>query len=276
VADIIRSRIAPTPSGFLHIGNACNFLLTEALTCNAHGSLRLRIDDLDAPRIRRAYIADIFETLHWLGISPDEGPADEAEQLRVEQYNGLLEKLVATGKVFACNCSRANVLRRSEDGQYPGTCRDKGLPLDAKNVAWRFRTNEGEVITWHDGICGAQAVPLYEHARDFIIRRRDGLPAYHVASLCDDVAYGINLMVRGIDLLYSTAAQLHLAEAVGLTELFRCSFYHHPLLKSGAGEKLSKSAGSDSLKAAREAGVPADGIRRMATEWYRRFLPESL
>ena len=274
-----RSRIAPTPSGYLHLGNAFNFLLTEYLTRRETGILRLRIDDLDAPRIRREYIADVFETLHWLGVATDEGPRDEADyaahysqQARLTKYDELLDGLATSGKMFACTCSRAEIQRGSTDGQYPGYCRDKALPLDTKNAAWRFRTEPGDVIAWQDAICGPLEVSLYGQARDFVIRRRDGLPAYHVASLCDDADYGINLIVRGVDLLESTAVQLHLAASLGITSFLNCRFYHHPLLQNEAGEKLSKSAGSSSLKALREAGMPGDELHLMAAEWYRSFL----
>ncbi len=271
----IRSRIAPTPSGWLHLGNAFNFLLTEALARRGQGILRLRIDDLDAPRVRPGYIEDVFETLRWLDIVPDEGPADADEQLarfsqqsRLHEYDALLERLAGTGKVFACVCTRADVARRSSDGQYDGACRERSIPLQTPGAAWRFRTEDGDVVHWTDGIAGPQSVSLYRHARDFVVRRADGLPAYHVASLSDDAAYGVNLIVRGADLLHSTAAQLRLAQALHLDPFLQCSFYHHPLLLDGAGGKLSKSAGSMSLQALRESGISGGEIRRQAAEWY--------
>lgn len=276
----IRSRIAPTPSGYLHRGNAFNFLLTEALTRRQGGHLRLRIDDLDAPRIRPEYVLDVFDALHWLDIEPDEGPADEAELLakysqrhRLAHYDSILQGLAASGRVFACTCSRAALVQHSEDGQYPGTCRERCLPLDTPDAAWRFRTDIHDLIRWEDGILAQQVVSVHSHARDFIVRRRDGLAAYHVASLCDDVDYDINLVVRGEDLLYSTAAQRLLADVLGLEGFLHCRFYHHPLLKNEAAEKLSKSTGSYSLKAAREAGIGAAEIRRMAEGWYGQFMP---
>src|SRR6187402_2066820 len=151
-----RSRIAPTPSGYLHIGNAFNFLLTEFLTHQKAGILRLRIDDLDAPRMRPEYIVDVFDTLRWLEIVPDQGPRDEADytalhsqQMRMDRYRRALSQLAETGKVFACNCSRADIQRGSSDGQYPGYCRDKGLPLDTPDAAWRFRTEKDDVAAWN-------------------------------------------------------------------------------------------------------------------------------
>jgi glutamyl/glutaminyl-tRNA synthetase len=277
--DLIHSRIAPTPSGYLHLGNAFNFLLTEKITRGKGGNLRLRIDDLDAPRLRREYLEDIFETLKWLGIGIDAGPHNVAEQmegysqqLRIGQYNQLLERLVGTGKVFACECSRKEVQERSVDGQYPGTCRDKKLPLSTEGLAWRYRTDGDDIVTWTDAIMGPQTISISDYARDFIIRRRDGLPAYHVASLSDDVAYRIDTIVRGEDLLFSTAAQLWLAKSAGLDAFSNCAFYHHPLLVDETGEKLSKSAGSMSLKAMRAAGVAGSDIREWVATWYGGFL----
>ena len=276
---IIRTRIAPTPSGYLHLGNAFNFLLTEALVREKAGTLRLRIDDLDAPRVLLEYLKDIFETLHWLGISPDFGPENVeeqqsffAQQLRMDAYRKMLDKLVATGSVFACDCSRKDILQKTTDGQYPGTCRDKNIPLNMPEVAWRIQTNPGDVVEWEDAILGNQRMELFYENRDFVIRRRDALPAYHVASLSDDHFYKINLIVRGADLLQSTAAQLFLARMLGLQDFIDCKFYHHPLIPDETGEKLSKSAGSLSLMQMRKQGISAKEVKSRFKDWSHAFL----
>lgn len=274
---IIRSRIAPTPSGYLHLGNAYNFLLTEQLTHHLEGSLRLRIDDLDADRVRPEYIEDIFGSLHWLGITTDKGPTNPEEQeaefsqrFRNSQYQEMLLQLVQTGEVFACNCSRAQIAGHSADGLYPGTCREKAIPLDTPEVTWRMKTEREDSIHWMDGISGGSSVNLYDNNRDFIIRKKDGLPAYQLASLHDDIAYGINLIVRGEDLLGSTAAQLFLAKKLAITSFQDVDFYHHPLLEND-GHKLSKSAGSLSLKALRKSGVSVGKIREDFAKWALRI-----
>jgi glutamyl-tRNA synthetase len=276
--ELTRSRIAPTPSGFLHLGNAYNFLLTEELVRKDGGSLRLRIDDLDAARVRTEYLEDIFESLKWLDIDWHEGPksmadADEHSQiLRVASYDTALEELVKSGRVFACECSRSQLQQVSKDGQYPGTCREKGIPLDQPGVSWRFRTRQDEVVNWSDEILGAVEIDLFSENRDFVIRRRDGIPAYHVASLCDDVDYGVNLIVRGQDLLTSTAAQRALAAALGWEPFLQTKCYHHPLMLDEQGEKLSKSAGSRSLKTLREAGRSSHEVQEAAWKWFEGFL----
>lgn len=275
----LRSRIAPTPSGLLHLGNAFNFLLTEAIVRQAGGHLRLRIDDLDAPRIRHEYLSDIFDSLAWLGIQPDAGPADAADQrahfsqsLRLPEYNKLLRRLAETGLVFACTCSRKELLQASADGQYPGTCIAKKIPLDTPDAAWRIQTPPDALIHFSDAIAGDSSVSLWDAQRHFIIRRRDGLPAYQVASLSDDAAYGINTIVRGADLRSSTAAQLYLAGLLGMKSFLETRFYHHPLISDEKGQKLSKSAGSSSLKAMRAAGISAQEIREAARQRYGNML----
>ncbi|MBS1615638.1 MAG: tRNA glutamyl-Q synthetase [Bacteroidetes bacterium] len=256
--DTLHTRIAPTPSGLLHIGNAFNFLYTEALVLQQGGTLRLRIDDLDSPRLRAEYLDDIFESLAWLGIWPDEGPKSPQEheslfsqRLRLPAYEEGLRQLVNTGLVFACTCSRKKIAETATNGQYPGTCLNKNIPLNQPGVAWRIQTPPEYTIHFDDALMGPVRLRLWEHQCHFIIRRRDGLPAYQVASLLDDVAYGINTIVRGEDLLSSTAAQCYLARLLGLDAFLQSRFYHHRLLLDAQGQKLSKSAGSNSLKAMR-------------------------
>jgi len=270
--DILRSRIAPTPSGYLHIGNALNFILTYLLVRKDSGKLFLRIDDLDAPRVNDEYLEDIFITLEWLGIEWDDGPQLLAEHLsrfsqqrRMNLYNDFIKRLILTNKVFACDCSRKDIQELGSAGLYPGTCRNRHLPLDAPNSALRVFTDKNEIIKFEDEFKGTKSVNLYETQRDFIIRRKDGIPAYHVASLADDIHYNINMVVRGEDLLTSTAAQLYLAELAGEKELGNTRFFHHPLLKNEAGEKLSKSAGSVSIKWWRENGkTPAEFYHKVS------------
>lgn len=231
------------------------------LTRAAHGTLRLRIDDLDAPRAKEAYLSDVFETLHWLGIGWDEGPRSVQEQQeqytqqrRLPAYEALLQRLVATGRVFACTCSRKDIREQGSDGQYPGTCLHKRLPLDTPDAAWRIDTPPGTIVRFTDLLGGEQEITLDSVARHFIVRRRDGIPAYHVASLADDLDYRINLIVRGADLCDSTAAQLFLAGLLDEPAFAAARFCHHPLVRNEGGEKLSKSAGSVSLKAWQAAG----------------------
>jgi glutamyl/glutaminyl-tRNA synthetase len=272
-----KTRIAPTPSGFLHVGNILSFSLTAALARKNGASILLRIDDLDRERVSPEYVADIFETLRFLGIPWDEGPADAAEfesrysqQHRMRLYREALRQLKDGGAVFACACSRSQLGRAGVEGVYPGTCRDKGLSPDALDVNWRLRTEPGRVLRVKGALGGIEAV-LPPEMRDFVVRKKDGFPAYQLTSLVDDLYYGVDLIVRGEDLWPSTLAQQYLsyfldgaafrdgAVAMDGTAFRETSFYHHRLLSSPAGEKLSKSAGASSIQYLRKQGLgPAD------------------
>jgi glutamyl/glutaminyl-tRNA synthetase len=263
----IRSRIAPTPSGYLHIGNAFNFILTWLIVRKNKGTLRLRIDDLDVIRVDKNYLDDIFYTLDWLGLDWDEGPHSVQEhytffsqQNRIEHYRKALRKLEEQGDLFACECSRKQLEKISPHGQYPQTCLNKHLSLHTPETSLRIITPEKGTIYFHDNFKGDQQINLYDEMRDFIVKRRDDIPAYQIASLTDDLDYQINTIIRGSDLLPSTAAQLFLAEKLNRNEFREVHFYHHPIWKDEAGNKLSKSAGSISIKNWREEGKKASAF----------------
>lgn len=266
---MIRSRIAPTPSGYLHIGNAINFVIVWLAVRREAGLLRLRIDDCDTPRSKPEHMEDIFRSLEWMGMDWDEGPrnVDEeistyAQALRADRYAALTKQLIATGRVFACECSRKELQQR------PCECRTKHLPIDQPDAALRIATSP-ESITVHDTKRGPLQVILDQEMKDFIIRRRDGIPAYQVVSLADDIDQDINLIIRGADLLTSTAAQLYLASLIGAEKFAHMTFYHHPLLYDDQGRKLSKTAGSPSLKAMRETGLSQEQLYIRISELLR-------
>ncbi len=247
-------RLAPTPSGFIHAGNAYNFRLTAARCHEAGGALRLRIDDLDRQRVRPEYVQNIFDALHELGITWQEGPKNAAEHeahfsqtLRLPRYCALLEELVQRDMVFACRCSRAQIAAGSEDGRYSGACLHQNIPLGAPDVSWRIRMPEDATSGFWDEQDTWVEANLFALNPYFVIRRRDGLPAYHIASLADDVDYGITDIVRGEDLRLSSFSQAYLAEILGLSAFREIRFEHHPLLLGADGEKLSKSAGAKAL-----------------------------
>ena len=278
---MIRSRIAPTPSGFLHQGNGMNFVLTWLLTKNGNGILRLRIDDLDAPRINNEYIEDVFRTLEWLGIEWEEGPQAPGEhlkyfsqQLRIDRYNELIRQLEGKDSLFICNCSRKAIQEQSKDGQYPGTCRGKSLQLDSDTSMRLIIPSPCNVIV-NDMRAQEINIDLYNVMRDPVIRRRDGIPAYHIASIADDIDHGVNLTVRGADLLESTAAQLYISQILSAKQFLGTKFYHHPLIEDDNGNKLSKSAGSTSLKAWRERGAKREEFYLMMSRLLNAAEPAS-
>lgn len=246
------------------MGNVLSFSVTVALAHRVGASVFLRIDDLDRDRVERKYVEDIFDTLRFLEIPWDEGPADilaferEYSQLhRMGIYERALNVLADSGSVFACTCSRAQLV----GGVYSGTCRDRGLPLDTEGANWRLRTCSSAVVrvkTWAGG--EIEAV-LPAEMQDFVVRKKDGFPAYQLTSLVDDVHFGVDGIVRGEDLWASTLAQQYLAGILpGMTAFREATFYHHPLLKTAEGEKLSKSAGATSIQYMRRQGMNAADI----------------
>lgn len=265
----LRSRLAPTPSGYLHLGNAFNFVFTWLLMRSQGGRLRLRIDDLDRARTREAYLTDIFRSLDWLGLDWDEGPSSpedhrrsHSQQLRLDRYQAALDQLAEQKTIFACRCSRREVQARSQDGQYPGTCRELNLPLDAPQHAWRLRTPQPCPVIWHDGWLGPQELDLSQAMRDPVLRKKDGLAAYQLASVIDDLDHGVSHVVRGADLLPSSAAQRYLAAQGGRDDFLSIHLLHHPLLMDSQGQKLSKSAGARSLMHLRERLPRSDRFYR--------------
>lgn len=252
----LRTRIAPTPSGYLHLGNLANFLLIEKLAREHGAALALRIDDCDGTRARREYVEHIFETLSWLGIQWSEGPknADEfyADYSQVARKAHYFEKLRALASyTYACDCSRRDIA-----GVYQGTCREKHLPHVPGKTALRLHVNDpglaasfGDVVLW----------------------RKDDGPAYQWVSVIDDLEMGMNLIVRGEDLRESSALQAYIASIVSPEGFKGVRFLHHPLLTDEAGKKLSKSQGSESVVALRKSGVSPDKLReeisRLTVAW---------
>mgnify|MGYP000884080576 CR=1 FL=1 len=255
------TRLAPTPSGFLHAGNAINFLITDRLARAAGARLRLRIDDLDAERVRPPYLEDVFLSLAWLGIVPDEGPVSVddhqrhwSQQARIPRYQELLDRLRVDGHLYACTCSR------KEMSVAPCGCRTARKPFNAPDTAWRLHVPDGTTARVEELSGDAENVRLDALMPDPVVRQRNGRPAYQIASLADDVDHGITFIVRGMDLQPSTACQLYLARLLGLERFLEVRFLHHPLAVDDAGKKLSKSEGASSLKAMREAGRTPDEL----------------
>ena len=171
------------------------------------------------------------------------------------------------GYLYACTCTRRQIEERAAGGSYPGTCRDRGLPFDAPATAWRIRIPEEAVIRIPEWRGKDRRVKLSSALGDFVVRRKDGSPAYQIASLIDDLHFRINFIVRGEDLLASSAAQLFLAGCLGQQSFRRAAFWHHPLLTDEAGAKLSKSKGAGSLKSWREEGRSPITLYKAAGKW---------
>ncbi|RSK32451.1 glutamate--tRNA ligase family protein [Hymenobacter metallilatus] len=258
------SRLAPTPSGFLHLGNAVNFTLTWLLTRRAGGILHLRIDDLDRARFRPVYLDNIFRTLDWLGLDYDYGPMGPddfernfSQQHRLAEYEAVLQAAHAAHPhiFYACRCSRTELARTAEPGGlYPGTCRAAGWAFYAPEIAWRAHVPPAATVAFHDLAQGVAEVNLAAELGDFVVRKKNGSAAYQVASIVDDVRLGVTLIVRGLDLLPSTAAQVWLAPLLpGQASFTARQFLHHGLVLNEKGEKLSKST-----QASQQRGIMAE------------------
>ena len=341
------SRIAPTPSGFLHAGNVYNFLLTYLFTRAFDGILYLRIDDYDLPRYRRQYVENIFSVLDMLGIDFDGGPGGVGEfetkfssKFRLGAYKNALKMLEQKGVCYACECSHS-MKNSFKNGIYARVCAEKNLKFKKDETAMRFRTIDGAQINVRqnlinfdalghgsggkaslaDGFCGnehttqngvanglkklanlvisdsekpggekfnlkavgnsgesflnsanlgvlnltdetafeaekfaqAQSVNLAQILGDFVVWKKDDTPAYNLASLVDDEILGVNLLVRGEDLLACSAAQKYMAQILGY-DFENANFIHHGLLVYG-GKKLSKSSRAPAVSIADGAKI---------------------
>ena len=231
----IVSRIAPTPSGYLHSGNAYNFILTYLLTRSLGGVLHLRIDDYDLGRYRREFVQNIFDVLEFLGLDYDKGAKSVSDfeqnfsfKTRAKRYENALEKL---DEIYICECTRATK-DAYENGIYTKICKDKKLKFIKDKTAIRLSVDENDEL-------GRQVAA---QMGDFVIYKKDFTPAYNFASVIDDEDMGVNLVVRGEDLLPCTLAQKYLAKRLNFSFL-NAKFIHHKLLLDGA-KKLSKSSKS--------------------------------
>ncbi len=249
-------RFAPSPTGKLHVGSLTT-ALGSALEAHAHGGRwRLRIEDLDTPRIRSGATDEMIRTLEALGFGWD-GPIVHQSQ-RHAAYLEALERLRAAGRIYPCGCSRRQLQEQlpnpDHEGGYPGTCRNR--PSGPPPWAWRFRVRDGATHRIEDGLLG----PLQWSMRtigDAVIQRRDGVIAYQLAVVIDDAEAGVSDVVRGADLLTSTAWQLELQSALLLPQP---RYLHLPLIVAADGNKLSKSA----------AAIPLDPAQ--AGAWLHRAL----
>src|SRR5688572_21269941 len=254
-----RGRLAPSPTGYLHLGHARTFWIAQERARS--GTLVLRIEDLDRDRVRPEFDGAIVEDLSWFGFQWQEGPYRQSERMHL--YREAFERLKQSRAVFPCDCSRKDVLRAlqaphvgEEEPVYPGTCRTRKTPPPKCN--WRFRVPYREAITFVDGHFGSQTFVAGKDFGDFIVWRHDDLPSYQLAVVVDDAAMRITEVVRGADLLVSTARQLLLYRALGLTPP---SFYHCELMTDAAGVRLAKRHDALSLLTLRERGPDPEELR---------------
>lgn len=267
----MKGRYAPSPTGRMHLGNAFSALVSWLSARRAGGSWVLRIEDLDPQRSRREYALQLQDDLHWLGLDWDEGGVDAdgpaapySQSLRGDIYAAALERLRDTGLLYPCFCTRADIMAtqapHQSDGRvvYAGTCRP---PLPCRDFPERrhaLRIAVGDAaISFSDTIFGPQTVKLAEHCGDFVVRRADGAWAYQLAVVVDDAAMGATEVVRGADLLLSSAQQIYLYRLLGLPEP---EFFHVPLICNREGRRLSKRDGDVDFGALRARHTPEEVV----------------
>lgn len=238
------------------------------------GDLILRIEDLDRARCRPEFVAAMFEDLRWFGFEWSEGPdvggpfAPYRQSERMKFYRSALEQLRTGYFIYPCTCSRRDIQAaiaapHAEDDEpiYPGTCRRKQPPKSGQRTyCWRFRVPDGEHISFADGNFGQQRFIAGKDFGDFVVWRSDDVPAYQLACVVDDATMLITEVVRGADLLVSTARQLLLYRALGLTPP---KFFHCELMKDEAGVRLAKRHGALSLRALRARGEKPESLRQI-------------
>ena len=282
-SPVYRGRLAPSPTGYLHLGHARTFWVAAERARAAGGVLVLRNEDLDAVRFRLDFVAAMLEDLHWLGLGWQEGPdvggphAPYDQSRRRPLYRAALERLHSAGLIYPCTRSRRDVLEAigaphegagaDDEPVYPREFRPPPgtplPPLDATiGVNWRLRVPDDEELGFADGCQGAQRAVAGREFGDFLVWRKDDVPSYQLACVVDDAAMGITEVVRGADLIKSTFRQLLLYRAL---QAAAPRFYHCPLMCDDRGQRLAKRHDALSLRTLRAQGVtPAELIPRLA------------
>jgi glutamyl-tRNA synthetase len=259
-----RGRLAPSPTGLLHLGHARTFWLAAERARAAGGTLLLRNDDLDAIRFRLDFVDAMLEDLRWLGFTWEEPVIAQSQRLPL--YRTALKRLHDAGVIFPCTRTRRDVLDAigaphegadNEEPIYPTQFRPAlNTPLppltDSIAVNWRFRVPDGETLTFNDHALGPQTATAGRDFGDFLVWRKDGVPSYQLACAVDDSDLRITEVVRGADLVKSTFRQILLFRALGAPA---SEFYHAPLMLDDSGVRLAKRHDALSLRALREQGV---------------------
>ena len=263
------TRFAPSPTGFLHLGHVANAVWVWGLARALGGRVLLRIEDHDRGRSRTEYERAALEDLAWLGLAPDVGRPEELrggpspwrQSDREEVYAAALQRLSASHPVYACDCSRREIALQAGDPpdqetRYPGRCRERGLGAGAGRGLRVVMPDGAE--SFEDARLGEATQTPSEQCGDLLLRDRTGNWTYQFAVVVDDLWHGVDLVVRGEDLVSSTGRQIRLARMLGRDR--PPVFLHHPLIRKAGGAKLSKSSGDTGVRELRGAGAPAAAV----------------
>ncbi len=270
------TRFAPSPTGYLHLGHVAHMLYVWGIAELLRGSVLLRIEDHDRQRCKPEYEAALLEDMEWLGFGPANGLSPGGSGYRQSEcggaYEGMVRMLSQEHRVYRCRCSRKDLAadgQRARGGEraYPGRCRNANYP-DTLPHGIRIAWDPGAPPeSFEDGLLGAQCQQPERQCGDLLLRDRVGNWTYQFAVTADDLRHGVNLVVRGSDLLSSTGRQLRLARMMGRTEL--PVFFHHPLVRASGGDKLSKQQRAAPVRELRKAGMPAEAVLGQAARAVR-------
>lgn len=269
------TRLAPSPTGALHLGNARTFLVNYLLARQNNWRILLRVEDLDGPRVKPHATHQMIDELQWLGLQWQ--PPVIYQSQRADAYRQALDHLVQLAAAYPCVCSRKDIEHAASaphagdaDITYPGTCRDRfATARDAalhtgRPVAWRLRVPD-HPIEFHDQFAGPQSFDLSRTGGDFVILKHDGTAAYQLAVVVDDAASGVNAIVRGDDLLDSAVRQIHLRRLLGLSNDVR--YWHLPLVVGPDGRRLAKRHGDTRLAYYRDHGATPHRVLGLLAFW---------
>lgn len=293
-----RTRLAPSPTGALHLGNVRTFLANWALARQQGWQIVLRIEDLDGPRIKAGAAAEAIDLLAWLGLDWDEGPHYQLSDLA--PYQAALDRLIADGCAYPCRCTRREIEAAqlsaphgdAHELRYPGACRPTNgadgnprageAPAEPMRVAstgadgvpaYRLLVPDG-ATAFEDQFHGRHLYDLAAATGDFLVATKEGLPSYQLAVVVDDARQGIDRVVRGDDLLSSTHRQRLLYERLQLGP--PPQYWHLPLVVGADGRRLAKRHGDTRVAYYREAGVPAERILALIARWCGLGEPQSI
>jgi glutamyl-tRNA synthetase len=284
VVSPVVGRLAPSPTGAQHVGNARTYLIAWLSARSQNGRIVLRFEDIDSPRVKAGAAEEACADLRWLGLDWDAGPIVQTERLSL--YQAALERLKAQELVYPCTCTRTDIERAAsaphaehEGPIYPGTCAHRraadAAALGDQSYSWRLRVG-AETITYEDGFRGPVALNLHEIGGDFVVWKSADTPAYQLAVVVDDAAQSVTEVIRGDDLIPSTPRQLVLYRALGLTPP---RFAHVPLVVGPDGRRLAKRHGDTRLSTLRAAGVSVErllGLLAWSCGWLDRIEPIAL
>jgi glutamyl-tRNA synthetase len=270
------TRLAPSPTGALHLGNARTFLVNWLLARRNDWKILLRIEDLDGPRVKSGADRQLIDDLQFLGLDWDQGPIYQSA--RAEAYSAAIDSLIRRGLAYPCICTRREVdlaqsAPHADDGStvYPGTCRGKFATVEdavkatGKNPAIRFAVPDRDV-EFNDTLAGKQKINVARKLGDFVIAKADGLVAYQLAVVVDDLEAGITDVVRGDDLLESTFRQILIHEALGAATHIP-QYTHLPLVIGEDGRRLAKRHGDTRIATYRKLGVESPRLLSLLARW---------